>query len=374
MKLLIATGLYTPDIGGPATYTTLLEADLPQHDVEVTVVPFTLVRRYPKLIRHVVYGWRVWQAARSVDIIYALDPISVGLPALFAAKLRRTPFLLRLGGDYAWEQGRIRFGVTQTLDGYVQNPTGRPLPVRLLAALQTYVARNAVTVIAPSQYLKRIITQWGIDPATIAVIYSTLVPLVSTQSAADTRRAQSLEAPVLVTAGRLVPWKGMLAVIAVVRQLRHQYPTVTLLIVGDGPQLGELQSYVAKHQLDQHVRFLGRQSKTELANTVKSADVFILNTAYEGLSHQLLEVMDLGVPIVTTNNGGNTELLSDGVDSFLVPFNDQSALQAACERLLQYPATAAQLVQFARARTKDFSRQRAVEQFVTLIQRIHHET
>ena len=85
-RILIATGLFPPEIGGPATYSKLLQDMLPDFGFWVTVLPFREVRRLPKLIRHVWYFWRVVRAGFYADIIFAQDPVSVGLPAALAAR------------------------------------------------------------------------------------------------------------------------------------------------------------------------------------------------------------------------------------------------------------------------------------------------
>ncbi len=374
IKVLLATGLYPPEIGGPATYAKMLEEDLPDHDIELVTIPFSVVRQYPKIVRHAVYFWKLFQAAKQTDIVYALDPVSVGLPAVLAAKLRGNKFMLRVGGDYAWEQGGVRFGITETLDDYIAGESHRPLPVRVLAAIQSWVARQALVVVAPSNYLKRIVEQWGVNPGSVGVIYSTLFPLTPNQDKQQTRQSLSLGSPVLVTAGRLVPWKGIDTVIDVTENLKTIYPDITLVVVGDGPERPVLESQVAKHSLQQQVRFMGRQDKVSLANLKQAADVFVLNTAYEGLSHELLEVMDLGVPIVTTSVGGNLELLSNGVDALLVPFDNQYQLEQACLRVLKNPEVADGLVRFAKRRTEDFSQKKAINEIVTLIQNVHAQT
>src|SRR3989344_2738828 len=110
-RILVATGLYPPDIGGPATYTKMLETHLPKRGVELTVAPYGWVRRYPKIFRHTAFMWKLIRESRGCDAIYALDPVSVGLPALIASKITRKPLFLRIVGDYAWEQGQLRFGV-----------------------------------------------------------------------------------------------------------------------------------------------------------------------------------------------------------------------------------------------------------------------
>jgi glycosyltransferase involved in cell wall biosynthesis len=374
IQVLLATGLYPPEIGGPATYAKMLQEDLPDHDINLTVVPFSTVRKYPKIIRHVMYFWKLFRAAKQADIVYALDPISVGLPAMFVAKLRRNKFILRVGGDYAWEQGRVRFGVTETLDEYISGKSYRPMSVRLLAYIQAWVAKQAVVIVAPSNYLKSIVTQWGIAHESVQVIYSTLFPLIPNESREQTRQVLSLGSPVLVTSGRLVPWKGVDTVIDVASKMQDTHPDVTLVVVGDGPERQVLESKVAKYNLDKTVRFVGRQNKTQLANIINAADVFILNTAYEGLSHQLLEVMELGVPIVTTNVGGNPELLTDGVDATLVDFDDSYALTKACYRIIDDTQHASGLARFAKTRTADFGRSPAIDQILQLLQTVYEES
>jgi glycosyltransferase involved in cell wall biosynthesis len=370
MKITIATGLYPPEIGGPATYAAMLEQELPARAIEVEVIPFGWVRHYPKIIRHLVYTWKLWRASRDSDLVYALDPISVGLPALWVAKWRRLPFLIRLGGDYAWEQGRIRFGVTKTLDEYLADTDNRPLLVKMFARLQTYVVSGARRVIVPSEYLKSVVMQWGIEEDSIQVIYSALFPLEVSATRAQLRSELQYTQPTIVSAGRLVPWKGFRVLIEVVAKLSVHYPHISLVIVGDGEELSGLKDLVAELHISQHVRFTGSISKAALGATIKAADVFVLNTAYEGLSHQLIEVMDIGTPIVTTTAGGNPELITDGVSGYLVEFNDPAALEEAIARVLNHPESRERIVQSARGRSKQFTKEAAVAEIETVLQEL----
>lgn len=367
MKITIATGLYPPEIGGPATYAAMLESELPSRGIHVTTVPFGLVRHYPKVIRHLAYAWKLWRASKGTNVIYALDPISVGVPALLVARLRRATFLVRLGGDYAWEQGRMRFGITDTLDEYLKKRAAAPFAVRALAAVQTFVVNRARRVIVPSEYLKRVVMQWGITEKKIKVIYSALYPLEVKDTRQQLREEFKYPYPTIVSAGRLVPWKGFSALIDVIATLRYQFPQIVLIIVGDGEDKLWLENKVADLKLSQHVWFTGSVSKEALGATIKAADAFVLNTAYEGLSHQLIEVMDLGTPIVTTTAGGNPELITDGVNGFLVEFNDAPALTEAISRVLNHPESRERMVQSARARSKQFTKEKVVGEIVSLL-------
>jgi len=369
MKILIATGLYPPEIGGPATYAHMLETELPARSIEVKVVPFGWVRHYPKMIRHIVFAWKLYQEAKGYDVMYALDPISVGLPASLIAKITKKTFLIRLGGDYAWEQGRVRFGLTDSLDDYLAQMDKAPLAVRVLARLQTYVCNRASRIILPSEYLRSVILRWGIEKEKTHVIYSALYPLEVTDSKEELRRGLSFTSPTIVSAGRLVPWKGFAALIEAVQVLKEEFPEITLVIAGDGGERENLEALVARLGLKEQVRFAGSVSKSALGATIKAADVFVLNTAYEGLSHQLLEVMELGVPVVTTTAGGNPELITDQIHGRLIEYNHVPEIVEAVKSILVNKDTANRYITAARGRANDFSKSKVVEQFVEFIKR-----
>jgi glycosyltransferase involved in cell wall biosynthesis len=355
MRLVVATPLYPPEIGGPATYAKLLAEGLPARGVEVEVVKFADVRHLPKLIRHYVYYRRVLRAARRADIVLALDPVSVGLPAMRAAKKAGKPFVMKVVGDYAWEQGSQRFGITATLDEFVKEKKV-PMRVRMLRDAQTRVARAASRVIVPSLYLKGIIESWSIPGDKIEVIYNA-VPLET--MGAIPSAAAALPRPLIVTAGRLVPWKNMEGVIDAIALLRRGYEgqaplRVSLAIAGDGPDRVKLEAY-AKEKLEGAYVFAGALLHADMLALMQSGDGFVLNSTYEGLSHFLIEAGMLGVPTVATNVGGNPEILTDGENGVLVPSEDTRSLADSLARILADGQLASRLSSGAKESAARFS-------------------
>src|SRR3989344_209222 len=124
MKVLIATGIYSPDVGGPATYSALLEKELPKRGVEVKIITYGKLKNYPWILRQPAYFFRIFLAARNVDIIYAQDILNSGISSYVAASIWRKKFLLKIVGDYAWEQGAQRFGVKEVLDEFLDRQYG----------------------------------------------------------------------------------------------------------------------------------------------------------------------------------------------------------------------------------------------------------
>jgi glycosyltransferase involved in cell wall biosynthesis len=261
---------------------------------EAIVMPFSEVRHRPSGIRHCAYLVRLLQAGRSEDFIYALDAASVGMPAMVAAFFLRKRLVVRIAGDFAWEQGVQRFGVKDTLDAFTARQSGYGMRVRILRALQTLVARRAQRIIVPSRYLKRVVAAWGVAPEKITVVYSAFAGAAESPPAYRSRPVH------IVSAGRLVPWKGMRTLVRAFATVQTAHPEATLSIAGDGPQRAALEKDIAEAGLGGSVTLEGQLSSEALHELMRRARIFALNTGYEGFSHVLLEAMDAGMAVVTT--------------------------------------------------------------------------
>jgi glycosyltransferase involved in cell wall biosynthesis len=370
MKILLAAGLYPPDIGGPARYAQMLVRGLPAEGIVVSLVPFSLVRRRSKLFRHLIYTWYLWRSSADVQAIYALDAISVGVPARAVAFLRGVPLLVRLGGDYAWEQGVQRFGLEDTLDEYTAHPKRAPLRVRVLAGIQQKVVGVASQVVVPSLYLKSIVSQWGIDSNKINVIYSAHSVPETKYDRGSLRAKYQMNGLVLLSIARLTPWKGMRNLIELVGVRHRRGEVVSLYIGGDGPDRAMLEAYAKECGVAEAVHFLGALSFSEVFAVVTASDIFLLDTAYEGLSHQLIEVMALGTPIITTPVGGNSELLTNEVNALLVPVGDTLAYDTAVTRLVTDSCLRDSLTTAARARATEFAKDDAIPKIAELLKSV----
>lgn len=362
MKLLVATPLYPPEIGGPATYVRQLEEGLPSLGITVEVVKFADVRNLPKLFRHHAYYKKLLEKARDVDAILALDPVSVGLPASEAAKKLKKPFFVKIVGDYAWEQGVQRFGVTASLDEFVTQKNV-PLPVSFLRFTEKKVAERAVRVIVPSTYLKGVVSAWGINPDRITVVHNAVsLPALSSSE----MYVQHFSRPRIVSIGRLVPWKGMDGVIDAVAALNERGGSASLAIVGEGEEKVRLEVEARKKLPGLHV-FTGRLSHEKTLAILKDADVFVLNSRYEGLSHLLIEATLLHVPIVATDAGGNKEVVEHEQNGLLVPPGDQNALTEAIARIVTDASFAEKLRRGAQVVAKRFASERMYQETVNVL-------
>lgn len=358
-RLLIATPLYPPEIGGPATYAKLLEEELPKQGIAVELVKFGDVRHLPKGIAHLIYFINVLRAARGNDAILALDPVSVGFPALLAAIVRNKPLILRVVGDYAWEQGQQRYGVKEPLDEFIKSPDILfSFPVRFLRIIERFVARHAKQIIVPSNYLKGIVMSWGISEEKISLVYNAFDNSPLLPSREEVRKNIGVDGVILLSAGRLVPWKGFGALIALTAELREIYPNLKLFIAGSGPLEEEIRKKIIAANLAGTVILLGNVVHEKLMPYIRAANCFVLNTGYEGFSHLLLEVLAIGTPIVTTNVGGNPEIVEHEKTGLLVGYDDRDAFRFAIKRILDDHMLAETLIREGRHFVAGFTRER----------------
>ena len=328
-RTLVCTPLYPPEIGGPATYSKTLADGLLNYGIVARIVCFRSVRRLPKVLRHIVYAWRVCLQSRYADSIYAQDPVSVGFPCAIAAMVARKKFAIKIVGDYAWEQGVQRFGVSELLDDFLEKSYS--YRVAILRAIERFTARQAERIIVPSAYLKAVVMQWGIPKEKIIVIansFETPSLMISREKA---RAMLGLHGRVLVSAGRLVAWKGFGVLLSVVADLIKKHTLLSLVIIGSGPLEKELRDAIIALDLQSYAQLIGQVSHDEMLTYLAAADAFVLNTGYEGFSHALLEAMAMGTPVITTSVGGNTELITHGKNGFLVEYNNQSQLADAIQ-------------------------------------------
>ena len=370
-RILVVTGLYPPEVGGPATYSKLLEEELPQHGFRITVVPFSFVRRIPRALRHIVYFLLLLEMGYGAEIFYALDPMSVGAPALLAAWLLRKRFLLRVAGDYAWEQfiqnqeSRIKNQGLVTLEEFQKGKFD--FFTELQRKVEHFVACRAETIIVPSDYLKKIVSMWGVSSEKIKVIYNTFDAHMLEHRKEDLRKKIGIGETAILSAGRLVPWKGFSVLIEVISELREEIPGLMLYIAGDGPQEKDLRLKIKDLRMENTVILLGRLAHDKLTEYVQAVDIFVLNTGYEGFSHQLLEVMAAGTPIVTTLVGGNPELVEEQKTGLLVTYNDKEALKTAIKLLIQDGGLRNALVKNAKEKARSFSKGRAIQALLPVL-------
>ncbi|KQQ46342.1 glycoside hydrolase [Duganella sp. Leaf126] len=144
-------------------------------------------------------------------------------------------------------------------------------------------------------------------------------------------------APRLVCVGRLCEQKGQLLLVRAVAQLVARGVPVELVLAGDGEMRGEIETLIARHQLQNVVRITGWISSDQVREEILAARALALPSFAEGLPVVVMESMALRRPVLTTYVAGIPELVHDGENGWLIPAGDVDAIAAGFERVLATP-------------------------------------
>jgi len=168
----------------------------------------------------------------------------------------------------------------------------------------------------------------------------------------------------LFVVGRLIKLKRVDRVISVFCGLAKEYSNIELVIVGEGEDAVPLKQQVPKN-LEHRISFLGRRE--DVASLLCSADIFIQFSETEGLSMSILEAIATGLPAVVSDVGGNSELVVDGVNGFLVPADNDGEFGEKLAILIKNSDLREKMGRCSQAvAAEQFSKETFVEQYFSL--------
>jgi glycosyltransferase involved in cell wall biosynthesis len=338
VNVLVVSGIWPPDVGGPASHAPALAAHLRAagHGVEVVTTaeaspaaeayPVHWARRsLPRGVRHAEVARLVARCAQRADVVYATSMVR---RAAAGAAVARRPLVVKLVADEAFERARRAGAFEGTLDEFQAAPAARRL--QLLQASRTKALRRAVRVVTPSAYLRDVALGWGLDPARIEVVPNPAPEIGTLPDRSALRAELGVDGTVFAFAGRLTPQKSLGTAL---EALRDAGAAASLLVLGDGPERARLERLAAELELGGRVRFLGAGTRDDVLRLFRAADCALLVSAWENMPHTVLEALAVGTPVISTAVGGVPEVVTDGENGLLVAPGSVSALAEALRRV-----------------------------------------
>jgi glycosyltransferase involved in cell wall biosynthesis len=292
--------------------------------------------------------WRGWKLGKQVkfNVVNAQFVVPSGIPAVFLARTWQKPFVLSfIGGD-------------------IFDPTKGVSPHRygILRAVVRAIAKRAKVCTAISNDTKKRAQQLHGVKKRIKVTH---IGLVHQNVEMASRKSLGLpeNVPLFVSVGRLIPRKGYEALLMAWREI----PTAHLVIVGSGPLMKDLEERIKEYDLSGRVRLMGQLSEQEKIQTLKSSDVYISAAKHEGFGIVFLEAMDVGLPIISTDVGGQTDFLKSGENAILVPPDDSKQLQAGIVWMLKDSRLRETMSRNNKEKVKEFYLEKTAERFEKIL-------
>ncbi|MBC7263905.1 MAG: glycosyltransferase family 4 protein [Chloroflexi bacterium] len=280
---------------------------------------------------------------------------------LYPANSRPGAFILdayRLSSHLVWEKG-VTLVTTQSpfSDGLTGYLLKRQYGIRLLVQLHTctlddpfwlaenrlhpwrrrlglFVLRHSDGVRVVSARAQRWLTETvGLPPERVY-----LNP-VSVSLTGDNKMGYNPGGYVLFVGG-LKPEKDICTLLCAFALVRKALPSARMMVVGDGPEATALRRKASELGISEAVEWAGNIPYQQLASYYSKASVFVLPSVYESFGRVLIEALSFGVPVVSTDTEGGTEIVRDGITGFIVPRQDCETMAQRITYLLSHPAEA----------------------------------
>jgi glycosyltransferase involved in cell wall biosynthesis len=327
VKILLVSGIFPPDIGGPATYIPLLASELTNQNHDVTVV--TLGENHTHFKSHYKIKYisrnqpKILRIIKSILTIYneiGMDTrvFANGLHQETAIALRikrKKKATAKIVGDPVWERAVNKKKTTLEILDFNNS---KLCSMRKLQRILIKWSLNQFSVVTcPSEELCNFVYNWGVRTPIVFIPNGVKIP----------HQSQKVKKYDVLTVSRLVTWKNIDKVMIAISGSNY-----SMAIVGDGPEEKKLKNLAHKLKID--VQFLGKLNGTEIEEVMNESRSFALLSNYEGLSFSLIQAMAHGLTPIVSNIPGNTAVVQNGVNGIVCDIKDMTNIKHAINKLL----------------------------------------
>ncbi len=321
IKVLIATGIYPPEIGGPSTYSNNIKKELIHLGCVVNVLTFSRKKngeeydqgvnisfinsRSNIILRYVKYFLKCYFLARKADIIYILDIMSVGLPSVITAQLLRKKVVFRTGGDFLWEKAFQKDWTSAPLCDYYG--LKKNFQERIFYKLTRTILNRTDIIIFSTRFQADIYRKYYKIPDTKIRFIPNAMPSVRISGNDDRYKDHFL------FAGRFIKIKNIISLLEAFAEIDHREK---LLLVGSGPELTIINDRIKDLNLKDRVKIINNLKQEDLFSIINSCKLYILPSVTEISPNIVMECVSIKHPIIFTKNTGLEKEFTDNLITF----------------------------------------------------------
>jgi len=336
VNILITTGIFPPDVGGPAKFVPLIADKLSQENKvkvitlsEATVADshsnyevFRIIRKQNKVTRFIKALILVIKIGKDADVIFVNG---LWLEVYISSWFIRKKTVRKIVGDPVWEKYYTQYKVDDDFDTFQEKKYN--LKIQFLKYIRNTALKSSNIIVVPSHHLLKFIKNTGYSGRLIQVNNGT----EKTQSINKNKTINNF-----LIVSRLVRHKNINLILKSLVILKNEYKVdFTLNIVGEGPEYKNLADLISKLGLEDSVNIVGAKYGEELKSFYQSSNYFLQLSSYEGMPHSILEAMNYELTIVASNFGGNYELLGDNDFGFISPSLDIETMANTIHKALK---------------------------------------
>ena len=313
MRVLVTVGIFPPDIGGPATFVPKI-AKYFQDELNYEIEILTLsdnknsninddfsVKRIDRNLP-IIYRWlktifTIYKLGKNKDLIFVNG---LGTETTIANIFLKKKIIRKIVGDPVWERAYSKAKISESFDEFQVKNYG--FSISLQKKVRSFSIKKSDIVVTPSKHLKNFILNLGFKNKIEIINNGVFIPEENTNIFTNDQIN-------ITIVSRLVSHKNIKKVIRAISDLND--PLVYLNIIGDGPELNQLQKISLESNNKDNIIFHGKLNRDDINHIFLKSDIYIQASNYEGLPHSLLEAMSYGIPVLCTPVGECKEILGN---------------------------------------------------------------
>ena len=313
MRVLVTVGIFPPDIGGPATFVPKI-AKYFQDELNYEIEILTLsdnknsninddfsVKRIDRNLP-IIYRWlktifTIYKLGKNKDLIFVNG---LGTETTIANIFLKKKIIRKIVGDPVWERTYSKAKVSESFDEFQVKNYG--FSISLQKKVRSFSIKKSDIVVTPSKHLKNFILNLGFKNKIEIINNGVFIPEENTNIFTNDQIN-------ITIVSRLVSHKNIKKIIRAISDLND--PLIYLNIIGDGPELNQLQKISLESNNKDNIIFHGKLNRDDINHIFLKSDIYIQASNYEGLPHSLLEAMSYGIPVLCTPVGECKEILGN---------------------------------------------------------------
>ena len=320
MRVLVTVGIFPPDIGGPATFVPKI-AKYFQDELNYEIEILTLsdnknsninddfsVKRIDRNLP-IIYRWlktifTIYKLGKNKDLIFVNG---LGTEATIANIFLKKKIIRKIVGDPVWERAYSKAKISESFDEFQVKNYG--FSISLQKKVRSFSIKKSDIVVTPSKHLKNFIVNLGFKNKIEIINNGVFIPEENTNIFTNDQIN-------ITIVSRLVSHKNIKKIIRAISDLNN--PLIYLNIIGDGPELNQLQKISLESNNKDNIIFHGKLNRDDINHIFLKSDIYIQASNYEGLPHSLLEAMSYGIPVLCTPVGECKEILGNEDRGYLL--------------------------------------------------------